>query len=423
MLSRLIAVRWQMAILLCLITTVNYIDRQAFAVAGPVITELFQLSNAEFGFIVSAFLFAYAVGHIVLGPIIDRVGSKRAFSLAVVAWSIAGILCAAGRGFLSFLVLRSLLGLTEAANFPAALKAVAEWFPKSERSMAVGIVFVGPGLGAVLAPPLLGWLILSFGWQWAFIVPGLAGFAWLWLWQRYYHPPDQHPSVDEDEKALILAAKASEGQINTAEDMDTWRVLRQRPMLGMLLSRFFNDGAFYFYISWLPLYLSQARGFDIKQIAIFAWIPFLAADLGSLSGGWLGRRLIAGGMSLDRSRKLLIWAGALLVLMTLPAVGVDSPYTAIALIGLALFAIQGKAANLFALPADIYPASHVATSWGWFGAVGALGGMCFNFVVGLVIDVYGYVPVFAAVGVTQLLSAAAISVFIPKITVINDIKQ
>ncbi len=422
MLNRFLAVRWQMAILLCLITTVNYIDRQAFSVAGPVIIEEFGLSNAQFGFIGSAFLFAYAVGHIVVGPIIDRIGVKRAFSIAVVAWSLAGMLCAAGRGFWSFLSLRSLLGMAEAANFPAALKSVSQWFPASERSLAVGIVFVGPGLGAVLAPPLLGWLILSFGWQWAFLIPGAAGFIWLWVWQRFYHPPETHPRVSAAERQLILAGQpmAAAAELPT---LSIGQVLRQPTMWTLMLSRFLNDGAFYFFIFWLPLYLSQERGFDIFQIAVFAWIPFLAADLGSLGGGWLGRRLIDAGMSLDRSRKLLIWAGALLVLATLPAVWVDSPYLAIGLIGVAMFAIQGKAANLFALPADIYPSAQVATTWGLFGAVGAMGGVVFNSAVGLTVDAFGYLPVFAAVGVTQFLSAAVISWFIPKIMPISHKEQ
>jgi ACS family hexuronate transporter-like MFS transporter len=426
MLNRLLAVRWQMAVLLCLITTVNYVDRQAFAVAGPVLIDEFSLSNKEFGFIGSAFLFAYAIGHIVVGPLIDRIGTKRAFSLAVVAWSLAGLLCAAGRGFWSFLGLRSLLGLAEAANFPAALKAVAQWFPASERSLAVGIVFVGPGLGAVIAPPLLGWLILSYGWQWAFIVPGVAGFAWLLVWQRYYHSPQSHPGISPAERQLVLGPQAT-GELTqpepSAAPSGLGVILRQQAMWAMMLSRFLNDGAFYFYVFWLPLYLSQARGFDIQQIAIFAWIPYLAADLGSLGGGWLGQRLIDRGLSLDRSRKRLIWAGALTVLLTLPAVQVDSAYLAIALIGLAMFAIQGKAANLFALPADIYPAGQVATTWGLFGAVGAFGGVVFNAAVGWLVDDYGYLPVFVAVGITQLLSAAVISWFIPRIAPIEQIKH
>jgi ACS family hexuronate transporter-like MFS transporter len=416
------AVRWQIAILLCLITTVNYIDRQAFAVAGPVITAEFGLDNTQFGLIISGFLFAYALGHLLAGPVIDRLGTKRAFSLAVVAWSVAGILTAAGRGFWSFLGLRALLGVAEAANFPAALKSVAEWFPARERSFAVGIVALGPGLGAVLSPPLLGFLIINYGWEWAFIVPGAAGFVWLWIWQRYYHRPDEHPRLSAEERALIAAGQPADPEPDGPR-RPIRALLQHREMWGLMLSRFCNDGAFYFYISWLPLYLAQARGFDIKQIALFAWIPFLAADLGSLAGGWLGSRLIAGGMSLDRSRKLLIWGGALLVLATLPTALVDSAYVALALIGLAMFAIQAKAANLVALPADLFPPREVGTTWGLFGAVGAFGGMAFNGAAGWVSEVVGFGPIFLAVGVTQILSALFVSWLIPEIGLIKTNKN
>jgi ACS family hexuronate transporter-like MFS transporter len=187
-----------------------------------------------------------------------------------------------------------------------------------------------------------------------------------------------------------------------------------------MLSRFFHDGAFYFYVSWLPLYLAQERGFDIKQIAMFAWIPFLASDLGSLGGGWLGKRLIQNGMSLDRSRRLLIWGGTLIIPLTLPAVAVDSAYLSIALIGIAMFAIQAKAANLFSLPADLFLPQQVATIWGLFGAAGSLGGMFFNAAAGWATEQYDYTPVFIAVGITQIISAMAIKWFVPRIRIIEN---
>lgn len=414
--GRGMALRWRVAVLLCLITTINYLDRQALAVAGPVIVDEFGLSNTQFGAINSAFLFAYAVGHLVAGPFIDRFGTRRAFGIAVVAWSLAGMLHAVGRGFASFLTLRALLGISEAANFPAALKAVAEWFPRRDRSLAVGIVTVGPGLGAVLAPPLLGWLISEFGWPWAFLLPGLAGFVWLWAWLAWYQLPEHHPGLARNERALILADRDPEqGPARELTARQLLDFLRFRETWGLLLSRFANDGAFYFFVAWLPLYLVQARGFDIRQVAAFAWIPFLAADAGSLIGGWAGGRLIARGWSVDASRKALIWSGAFLVPLTLPAATSESPTVAIALIGLAMFAIQVKASNLFALPVDLFAAREVASIWGLFGAVGSFGGMAFVAAVGWVSDHFSYEPVFWAVGVTQLLSAVFISLLIPRI--------
>lgn len=407
--------RWQLAILLCAITTINYLDRQAFAVASPAIVGQFGISNTRFGEITAAFLFFYGIGHLIVGPLIDRFGTRRAFSMAVVGWSVVGILHSAARGYWSFLVCRSLLGLFEAANFPAAIKAIAERFPAKERTVAVGILTVGPGLGAVLAPPLLGMIIVWVGWRWAFIVPGLAGFIWLWWWRQLYparSPGDSGPDSAEEsgEAGGTTGEPASPGG-----GQGLIRHLRHVEVWGLLVSRALNDGAFYFFVGWLPLYLAQARGFSLVQIAAFAWIPFLAADVGSLAGGYLGRFLMARGQSLDGSRKTLIWLGTILVVVSLPAGSADSPVTALALIALAMFAIQLKAASLFALPADLFPSTRVGTIWGWFGAAGAFGASLFNQGAGWVSDHYAYEPVFWAMGVTQILSALVISWLVPEI--------
>ena len=367
--------RWFVAVTLCLVTTINYVDRQALSVTAPILMETFSLSNADYGLITSGFLFAYAIGQFLSGPVIDRIGTKRAFSIAVVAWSIAGISHAAARGAVGFFLCRVFLGLTEAANFPAALKGIAEWFPAKERSIAVGILTIGPGLGAIIAPPAIGLIIITLGWQWAFIIPGACGFLWLGLWLWLYGSPETHRHISAGEKKLIL-----EGRNVGAPDQEkaSWRsLISQRSFQGLMLARFLGDGPFYFFVFWLPAYLATARGFDIKQIAMTAWVPFLAADLGSLFGGWLSARLIANGWSLDRSRKFVIWFGALLVLAAMPVIQVDSAYSAIALIALAMFATQMKASVLFVLPVDIYSAREVATAWGIFGAAGSAGAMLF----------------------------------------------
>lgn len=415
-------IRWQIAGLLCVITTINYLDRQAFAVAAPALVAEFGIDNTGFGAITAAFLFCYGIGHLIAGPFIDRVGTRAAFKLAVIAWSIAGFLHVFGRGFVSFIFCRSLLGLTESANFPAAVKAIAEWFPRRDRSMAVGILTVGPGLGSLLAPPLLGGLILLAGWRSAFIVPALAGFVWLWVWLRFYKSPATHPDISEAERSLILADGPPQTEL--PESVDVWarigRLLRRRQVWGLLLSRISNDGAFYFFVSFLPLYLAQVQGFDIREIAAFAWVPFLAADAGALAGGWLGRYLMLRGWSLDAARKSLIWGGALLVVFSLPAAKTGSPAIALALIALAMFAIQAKASSLFALPADLFPSLQVGTVWGLFGAAGSFGAALFSFAAGWISQHYAYAPVFVAVVITQLLSAAFISWLIPKVQVIDE---
>ncbi len=419
--QKVLDMRWRIALMLCGITTINYLDRQALSVAAPVLMEEFSISNTQYGLIGSAFLFAYAVGQLLTGPLIDRLGTKKGFNLAVVIWSIAGILHVFGRGLWSFFSLRILLGLGEAANFPAALKGVAEWFPRAERSMAVGILTVGPGLGSVLAPPLLGTLIYYWGWQSAFIVPGVLGFIWVWWWRRMYHLPEAHPRLSRRELDLIVA-----GQEESAADAAPGRLidfLRYREIWGLMLSRFVSDGAFYFFVFWLPAYLASERGFNIIEIGLFAWIPFLAADLGSLAGGWAGQNLMRRGMSLDRARKWVIWVGALMVPLALPAATTDSPALAIALIAGAMFAIQVKASSLFALPADLFPARDVATVWGLYGAVGSFGGMAFNALVGWTIDHYSYLPVFFAVAVMHIVSAVLINLLVPRIEMLGTARE
>ena len=415
MLSRL-DIRWRLALMLCAITTINYLDRQALSIAAPSLMDEFSLSNTQYGWITSAFLFTYALGQLLSGPIIDRLGTKRGFSLAVVVWSVAGMLHALGRGFVSFFCLRGLLGFGESANFPVALKAIAEWFPRAERSMAVGILTVGPGLGAVLSPPLLGFIIYTLGWRAAFIIPGLLGFVWVWWWQRMYHPPEAHPNLTRRELELILSGREDSTEGSVRPRLRDF--LRYRQVWGLMLSRFVSDGAFYFFVFWVPLYLASERGFNIIEIGLFAWIPFLAADVGSLAGGWSGQELIRRGMSVNAARKWVIWVGALMVPLALPAVMAESPVLAIALIGGAMFAIQFKASSLFTLPADLFPARDVATVWGLYGAVGSFGGMAFNAMVGWTIDHYSYLPVFATVAFMHIVSAVLIDVFIPRIELI-----
>lgn len=409
----LAAVRWRIAVLLCLVTAISYVDRQALSVAAPVVREEFQLSNTEYGWITYAFLMAYALGQVALGPLIDRLGTRRSFTLAVVWWSVAAMLHAFGRGFMSFFALRAALGVTEAVNFPAALKAVAEWFPKHERSLATGIVTAGTGIGAIVAPPLVGLLIHFHGWQAAFLVPGAVGFLWVLAWKRWYHLPEAHPTISGAERAYILEGRTAPSEAKFA---GRWRdYLRHRETWGLILARFTGDGAFYFFAFWLPNYLHSERGFDIVKIAWVAALPFVAADLGALFGGWLGGRLIARGAALDAARKRVIWLGALMVPVAMPAVFVESPYMAVLLVSAALFAIQVKSSALFAVPMDLFPSRDVASVWGLSGAAGSLAAAFAQPFIGWLIDHYSYTPVFAIVSTMHIASALAVTLLIPRI--------
>lgn len=404
------AVRWRIAILLAVITTINYIDRSVFGVVAPLVRDLFSIGDADYGLITSGFLFAYGIGQLASGPLIDRLGTKRAFGAAALLWSLATMLHALGRGLWSFFALRVALGVTEAANFPAATKAVAQWFPARERSTAVGIFMLGAGLGAIITPPLTVWIIETLNWRWAFIIPGALGLAWVILWLRWFHQPEDHPRIGRDERDMILAQRSQQASA------EHWTgLLRYREFWGLLVARVVSDFPFYFFLFWLPQYLIDARGFDLRAIAMFAWLPWVAADLGALAGGSMSSWLVARGHSVNFARKAVIWLGAIFVLVTIPAVQTESSYLALALICFGLFAIQVKGSVFFTLPADLFPAARVATVWGVFGAVGSLGGSVLGILAGLMIETSGYTNVFVMIAFLHLLSAALLQLFVPSI--------
>lgn len=405
--------RWWIAILLCAVTTIGYVDRLALSVAAPLIRTRFNFTNEEYGLITFAFLATYAAGQLLLGPLIDRLGSRRSLSLAVTWWSVASALHALAGSVAGFFGARAALGLTEAVNFPAAYKVIAEWFPRAERSLASSFVTAGTGIGAIIAPPLIAGLIALFdgwharglspaeGWQAAFVVPALLGFGWLWLWKRLLDAPG-NPAT-----AAGPAPRAGFAELR--------RWFRYRETWGLALARFTGDGAFYFLAFWIPSYLADVRGFGLGQIAWAAAIPFVFADLGAVAGGYAGQRLIRAGWSVDASRKTMIWTGALLVPLALPAVYVDSPVLAVLCLGLGIFGIQVKSTTLFALPTDLFPPAAVGTVWGASGAVGSLASALSQPVIGWTIDRYSYEPVFVVVALMHIVSATCVMLFIRRI--------
>ncbi len=404
--------RWWIIGTIFIATTINYIDRQALSVAAPFIKEDLGITNEQYGWIVSSFLLSYAIMQVLSGSIVDRIGIKNGFSFAVVWWSVASVAHALGRGFYSFVGLRFLLGVGEAANFPTAMKAIARWFPEKERTKATGILNMGPGLGAVIAPPLMAFLIYSVGWRMAFVITGLIGFLWLFLWQKVYYEPEVHPKLSPEERTQL--PKIQETLIS--EKLDWKSYLSNRELWGLSLARFVSDGSFYFFIFWLPSFLVDMKGFDLKAIGLFAWIPFLAADIGSVAGGWSGSWLMNRGMSLDASRKLIMWIGAIFVLPVLLCLYTDSATASIAFISLALFSTQFKQSSMFTLPVDMFRAKDVGTIWGITGSAGSFGAMLFTPVIGWLIDNISYVPVFVIVSLLHILSVMIIHIFIPSIT-------
>jgi ACS family hexuronate transporter-like MFS transporter len=400
------------AALLFAAATINYIDRQSISIAERELKREFGFTPQQYGDILSWFFLAYAIGQIAAGWVVDRIGARRGFTIAVACWSIANMAHAFGVGVRSFSAMRFGLGLFEAANYPAALKAISEWFPRAERSTAVGLVNAGVGFGAIVAGPFVAWLIVTTGWRGAFLLTGALGLVWLVFWIAIYDSPDRHPVVSEAERAAIGAGA---GSPEPGERSTIWSLLQKRATWGLMLSRFVSDGAFYFFAAWLPKYLGDVRGLSLMEIGWMVAIPFIAADLGSVAGGFAGTALIRRGFTIDASRKLLMWVGALMVPVSLFALRAESAFSALLWIGVGMFGIQVKAASLFTVPADIFKTRDIGLAWGLSGAAGSYGGSLFTPFVGYLVTNFSYTPVFWIVSSMHILSCLVVMWLLPNI--------
>jgi len=400
---KLRGLRWWIAGLIFLATLINYIDRLTISVLAPVITHDLGLTNTQFGGILFWFLLAYTISQGLSGKLYDRIGTKRGFVCSIVLWSIGAMAHAFARGLASLSVVRFVLGFGEAGNWPGAAKTVAEWFPIRERAFGMAIFNSGAAIGSVVAPPLIVWLSLTYGWQTTFLVTGALGFAWLVLWLIFYETPDSHKWLGENERQLIREGQrtlSTPGLINAEPaEAPRWReLLCYRQVWAIVLARFLTDPVWWLYISWLPKYLADARGFSLVKIGLFAWVPYVAADAGSLSGGWLSGYLIARGWSVDRARKVVIVIAALLMPAGIFAAFAQDAMVALALIGVVLFGFQVWINNVQTLPSDFFSDKAVASVAGLGGTGAGIGSMIFIFGTGWMVDHFSYVPVLVTAG-------------------------
>lgn len=401
--------RWLILGLLFLSTVINYIDRQALSVLVPTLRKDLGLSSADYGTITTVFMLAYTVAQIPAGMWIDKIGTRLGFCISIVGWSIAALLHSAAQGMFSLAIFRALLGITEAGNWPAGTKAVAQWFPPQRRALAMAIFDSGSALGAVAAPPLVAFLALTFGWRAAFVVTGFLGFIWLIGWLLVFRAPQNHPWLRAEERATILAEVGPLPKpAGFAAPMR--RIIGQRALWGLMATRLVATPVWWFYVFWLPDYLSQGRGFSLKEIGFYGWIPYLAVDLGKMSGGALSDWMLANGRSATFARKSVMLAGALAMMSGIQVVGAPSAAAAIAWICLATFGFGMWSANILALHADIFPAETMGTAVGATLMAASLGGSIFTFAVGQVVDKAGYAPVFWTVGMLSL--AACLCLFL-----------
>jgi len=399
MTGRIPRLRWLIIALIFCATVINYIDRQTVSVLKTAISQDLGLSNADYAAIQNSFLLLYGVSQMVSGRIYDRIGTRLGFVFSIVVWSFAAMMHAAARSASAFRLWRGVLGFGEAGNWPGAAKAVGEWFPVRERALGMGIFNAGAALGGAASPPIIAWLATAYGWRSTFVLTGLLGFGWLALWLLLYRAPEGHPWITAAERAYILEGRGAATSTEGLEWRPRWRALLQfRQTWAVVLGRFITDPIWWLYVFWLPSYFQEARGFSLAQVGWSAWFPFLCAGIGALSGGWASGFLIGRGWTVDRARKVVMSAGALLTPAGILAMWADSPYVALVLMGVVLFGFQVWVNNLQTLPSDFFPRTAVASVFGLGGTSAAIASVLYNWGTGQVVDTLGYAPIFICAG-------------------------
>jgi MFS transporter, ACS family, aldohexuronate transporter len=398
--------RWWIIALLMLGGTINYLTRSTLGVAASTLIQDLGITTKQYSWIVATFQGALMTQPIA-GYVLDVVGLKVGFALFALAWSIISMAHGLATNWQSFAVLRGLLGLAEGSANPAGMKATSEWFPAKERGLAGGFFNVGASVGSMLAPPLVVWAILHYGWRSAFVITGALGLVWAAFWFWLYEPPDRQPRLSEEERQYIAAGQ-EEHLRHAGSKPSVGQIARARNFWGIAIPRFLADPTWGTLTFWVPLYLSSARGFDLKQIALFAWLPFLAADIGAVFGGIVAMALHRRGVSIIDARRWAFTLGALLM-TPVAAVGfVRSPYVAIALISLAGFAHQTLSVTVITMSSDLFRRSEVATVAGMAGFFGNFGLLVFNLLIGGLVASVGYTPFFVVLGVLDLLGAVVL---------------
>lgn len=405
-------VRWWIVWTLFFSTVTNYISRQTFSVLAPLITAQYHLTHTDLSKILGAFQISYALTWLLGGIFLDAVGTRLGLALAVVFWSVINIFTGFATSVVGFASFRFLLGIGEGFNWPGASKTVAEWFPSQERSLAVAIFDSGSSIGGAVAALVIPLVALAFGWRSAFIFSGALGFVWLALWLHVYHPLDRHPRVTKGEVAFIRAGQEAPS-ISSERGVRRWLKLgRNRNVWGIVLGRALTDPIWWFYVFWLPQYLSDARGFSLQRIALFAWMPFIAADIGNFTGGWISGYCIRRGLSVLHARVWVCVVSCLPILAGIPAARVHSVYLALGLICFALWGYASWSTMGLTLPSDLFPHDVVATVTGLSGLAAGLVGAAFTFAVGILVDRFSYAPAFLVAGLMPLLATACLLILV-----------
>ena len=405
--------RWIVAGLLFLASALSFFDRQVLSVLAPRILEDLRMTNVEYAHAVSAFTLAYSVMFTVGGRLIDYLGTRLGLGLTVVFWTVASLLHAVARTSTQLTVFRFLLGVGEGGCFPGAARGVLEWFPARERALAMGIATTGgSAIGAVAAPPLIVWTALHVGWRGAFVVTGLIGAVWVLLWFLFFRLPAESRFTTDAERAWIAADRAAPARARPWPFAD---LLARRQVWGVVLTRFLLDPVFYFYMFWIPQYLSQERGASLEEIGRLAWIPFLTLGISSPIGGAVSDRLVRRGWTINRARKTVMAAAAFLTPVSIFAMYAPDSLWAVTLLGVLMFAHGFWMTNFMTMIGDLFPPSTVGTVVGLSGTAGGIGGFLSSLLVGHAVEAVGFAPAFVTCGVLYPVGLAIILWTVPRI--------
>ena len=404
--------RWTICALLFFATTISYIDRQVIGILGPTLQKDLGWDEQAFANVVSWLTIGYALGFLVAGRIMDRVGTRKGFAGSIVLWSVSAMAHALARGAASFSAARFALGVGESGNFPAAIKTVAEWFPTRERAFATGIFNAGSNVGAILTPIMVPWIALTWGWRAAFIATGALGFLWLGAWLIVYRPPEEHPKIGAAELAHIRS-----DPVEPTFAVSWMQLLKYRQTWAFAIGKFMTDPIWWFYLYWLPKFLDARYGIKLAQVTAPLVAIYLLADVGSVYGGWLSGAFIKRGRSVNAGRKLAMLIAAVIIIPTMFAPAATNMWVAVAIVGVAAAAHQWWSANIFTLTSDMFPKFAVGSVVGIGGFFGAVGGVLFQRATGWVLQHNGsnYTPVFLACGFAYVTALLIIHLLVPRL--------
>jgi MFS transporter, ACS family, hexuronate transporter len=415
--------RWRICALLFFATTINYIDRQVIGLLKPYLEQDFHWTEVDYGHIVTAFSAAYALGLLLFGRLVDKIGTKMGYILSIVVWSVAAMAHALAKTTFGFGLARVMLGLGESGNFPVAIKSVAEWFPKKERALATGIFNSGTNIGAVFAPIIVPWLAGTYGWQQAFFWTGIIGFVWLIFWIFMYEIPAKHKKLTQAEFDHIHSDHEVVQDVTDAKPRVTWgQLLRIRQTWAFIFGKLLTDPIWWFFLFWLPSYFSTTFNLDFKKPNLQLIIVYSASTIGSIGGGYLSSWLIKSGWPIFKARKLSMLFFAVCVVPIMFAKQAENVWVVVGLISLAMAAHQAWSANIFTTASDMFPKYAVSSVVGLGGMAGSIGGSLFPFVIGGLLDHYkllgnigaGYNIIFIICGCSYLLAWGLMHLFAPK---------